>query len=114
MSWQSSDRKSRLPDNWAQLRARVFARDRGRCQWLEDGRMCGARATDCDHIEAGDNHDLTNLRALCAAHHAVKSSSEGGRASWFALQERKKAAKRPPLEHPASPPPVERPKYRGF
>lgn len=40
------------------LRAQIFERDHGRCA------LCGARATQIDHI-AGDANTLENLRAAC-------------------------------------------------
>jgi 5-methylcytosine-specific restriction endonuclease McrA len=52
---------------WRTVRARVLARDRGRCV------VCGAPAEDVDHIlprEDGGSDDPRNLRSLCAAHHA--------------------------------------------
>ena len=77
MAW-NTDRKARLPRNWPQLRIRVLRRDRYACQWRgEDGRRCLEPANQVDHIERGDNHALSNLQALCAWHHARKSSREG-------------------------------------
>lgn len=38
---------------------------------------CNAPATDVDHIHPGDNHDLTNLRAICRPCHSYKSGREG-------------------------------------
>jgi hypothetical protein len=43
--------------------------------------MCALPATDVDHIEPGDNHDASNLQALCRFHHARKSAREGASAS---------------------------------
>lgn len=81
--WSSSDRRSRLPSDWASRRLAVFARDRSACQWrLGDGRVCGAVASEVDHVVAGDDHSLSNLRALCSTHHRAKSSGEG----WAARQ----------------------------
>ncbi|MYR43049.1 HNH endonuclease [Streptomyces sp. SID5910] len=82
MAWQGSTRKSRLPTNWASLRRRVLRRDKGVCQMpFSDGRICGAEATDVDHIVPGGDHSMANLRALCSWCHARKSSSEGGAAA---------------------------------
>lgn len=72
--WEGSDRKSRLPDDWAKRRIRVLRRDGYRCH------ECGAPANQVDHIIPGDDHDLDNLRALCRRHHALKSSAEGNAA----------------------------------
>src|SRR5690606_35221942 len=75
----SSNRRERLPKNWSALRRLVLQRDSGRCQWRDhpDGPRCGAPANQVDHIQAGDNHALTNLQALCSLHHARKSAREG-------------------------------------
>lgn len=45
----------RIPDK---VRAEVFARDDGRCV------LCGAPATEIDHID-GDSNDPSNLRSAC-------------------------------------------------
>lgn len=79
--WQGSDRLSRLPANWDAIRRQVHKRDGSRCQvFLSDGRQCNAPAVDVDHIKAGDDHSLTNLRCICDYHHKKKSAAEGGRA----------------------------------
>lgn len=91
MSWSSSDRRLRLPEDWSRRRLAVFARDDSRCQWrLSDGVVCGAVASDVDHIVRGDDHSLSNLRALCSAHHRLKSSAEGSAAARAALAESRK------------------------
>jgi len=49
---------------WRKLRARVLMRDGHRCQ------LCGAPATDVDHVlpvSEGGPDDPRNLRALCAS-----------------------------------------------
>jgi 5-methylcytosine-specific restriction endonuclease McrA len=53
-------------------------RDGRRCQWLraDTGEICGLEASDVDHIEPGDNHDLSNLQALCRFHHLRKTGGE--------------------------------------
>jgi nitrite reductase/ring-hydroxylating ferredoxin subunit len=81
MPWDTSDRKSRLPDDWSIRRMRVLRRDAYRCQARDsEGRLCGEWANQCDHVVAGDDHDLDNLQALCQWHHARKSSQEGAAA----------------------------------
>lgn len=42
--------------------------------------LCLGKATDVDHIIAGDNHSLNNLQSLCGFHHAKKSGREGAAA----------------------------------
>jgi hypothetical protein len=47
----------------------------------DSGDICGALATDVDHIKNGDDHRDSNLRALCGPHHRQKSSREGAQAA---------------------------------
>jgi hypothetical protein len=43
--------------------------------------VCGAPANEVDHIRpTGDDHDYSNLRAICRACHAAKSAAEGAAA----------------------------------
>lgn len=90
--WKNSDRRSRLPADWKSRRARVFRRANGVCEVVG----CSDAATDCDHILRGDDHSLSNLRALCQLHHAQKSSAEGNAArEWI-----REARMRPVEGHP--------------
>ena len=81
MAWDTSDRKSRLPDDWATRRVRVLRRDSYKCQARDSlGVQCGDPANQVDHVQPGDDHSLDNLQALCRWHHARKSSAEGAAA----------------------------------
>lgn len=94
MSWDTSDRKDRLPANWPKLVAQCKKAAGGRCQWrLKSGKRCPREGTDCDHRVAGDNHSPSNLQWLCSHHHAIKSSLEGRQA-----KRAKKALRRRPPE----------------
>ena len=76
--WAGSNRRSRLPPDWPVRRKRIFARDGGRCTYVErDGTRCPLPATDVDHVERGDDHSDENLTSLCEGHHAHKSAREG-------------------------------------
>ncbi|GAA0945991.1 hypothetical protein GCM10009550_20190 [Actinocorallia libanotica] len=80
-NWKGSDRRSRLPDNWSQLRRRVLKRDGHRCTARDAyGVRCDEAATDVDHVRPGDDHREANLTSLCEWHHRAKSSREGGAA----------------------------------
>ncbi len=70
--WQGSDRKSRLPSNWATIRRKVLDRD-------PICKLCGVRpSTHCDHIEAKtDAHAEDRLQGVCEPCHLQKSSREG-------------------------------------
>lgn len=77
MAWHTSDRRTRLPSNWPQLRRDTERRAGGRCEWvLPDGTRCTTRGTDCDHIIPGDDHSPANLQWLCGPHHQVKTAQD--------------------------------------
>jgi 5-methylcytosine-specific restriction protein A len=77
--WQGSNRRARLPTDWAERCAQVRARDRGVCY------VCGQPGADAvDHKNPGDDHRLTNLGQIhqdvppyC---HRTKSAREGNAA----------------------------------
>lgn len=97
MSWEGSDRKDRLPDDWSKLVAEVKRLAKGRCQWrLPSGKRCPRPGTDVDHRKPGDDHRLANLQLLCAHHHGKKSSREGRKAR----ADRRALRYRTPEAHP--------------
>ncbi len=85
-AWGGSTRKQRLPRTWSHLRSQVMRRDAYTCQI--NGPDCVRVATDVDHIQRGDLHELENLQAACKPCHARKSAREGvqGRARRAALR----------------------------
>ena len=71
---------------WASIRKKVLRRDAHLCQVAG----CGDHASEVDHIVAlvdGGDDQLTNLRAICRAHHRIKSEQE----RLNALRNRKRA-----------------------
>lgn len=83
MPWSTSDRRSRLPRDWAKRVAATKRRAGGRCEglslngeprWHVD--TCDGTGTDCDHDQRGDDHSLTNLRWLSNACHTYKTHAE--------------------------------------
>ena len=77
--WQNSTRKARLPRDWNTRRLVVLKRDKGICY------VCNEPGADAvDHVIAGDDHSLTNLKAIhdhVEPHcHRAKSSREGNEA----------------------------------
>lgn len=78
--WAGSTRRDELPADWPAIRDAVLERDHHRCRWFEGGRYCARWANQVDHIRPGSDHSPTNLQALCADHHAIKSSREGNAA----------------------------------
>ena len=94
-AWQGSNRRSRLPHNWSQLRQQTEFRAGGQCEAsLLDGTRCPDQGTDCDHIVAGDDHSLSNLQWLCRWHHRKKTAAEGNRRVYRVSE------KHPPETHP--------------
>lgn len=79
MGWETSDRRLRLPKNWRTLCREVHKRSGRRCEFLlPSGARCPRTADGgVDHIIAGDDHRMSNLRDSCQAHHGKKSSAEG-------------------------------------
>ena len=74
--WAGSTRSERLPKDWNTRRLIVLKRDKGICY------LCNATGADTiDHVVPGDNHDLSNLKAVhdsTPPHcHRQKSSQEG-------------------------------------
>ncbi|MFE2747329.1 HNH endonuclease [Streptomyces scopuliridis] len=93
--WVDSDRRNELPPDWhTVIRPYVLHRDENRCRWREGRIVCGHWANQVDHIVPGADHRYENLQALCAHHHAIKSSREGTAARW------RESARRPPERHP--------------
>ncbi len=98
--WSGSTRRATLPPGWAKTRVHILKRDGHSCQWgsvPEDAappRSCLAPANQVDHYGAADDH--SRLRALCAYHHKIRSSSQGGRAAQAKAASRFRA----PEQHP--------------
>lgn len=89
-----SDRKQRLPDDWPQRCAATFATYGDICHVCHQ-----AGADEVDHVQAGDDHSLANLRPIHGYRtpqrcHPIKSSREGN-----AARHRHKRA-RPVETHP--------------
>ena len=76
--WGRGNPRTSTPEHRAR-RARVLARDGGRCQLQYEG-ICIHRATVCDHIQAlglGGQDTDDNCQAACRPCSARKSSREG-------------------------------------
>lgn len=77
-NWHSSNRRDRLPANWAAIAKAATARGGGACEaTLLDGTRCNQSPVDVDHIVPGANHSLDNLQLLCRKwHHRIKTNAE--------------------------------------
>lgn len=83
MSWESSDRRSRLPGDWPRRVAITKRNAGGRCEGLSFAGeerwhvpACSGVGTDCDHIVSGDDHSLSNLQWLSNPCHKRKTSHD--------------------------------------
>lgn len=76
MSWETSRRRYLLPANWEQIRLPVLQDADWICELQYRG-ICVGTASEVDHINRGDDHSRSNLRAVCYRCHAKKSSAEG-------------------------------------
>lgn len=94
--WSTSDRRERLPDNWPQIRARVKARAKGKCEATQHAKKCNGWGRDADHIVAGDDHSMDNLQWLSYPCHLSKTAREAAARN----RERKAARIRPREQHP--------------
>jgi len=66
----------------AEVRRRVWARDQGRCTYLDaKGRRCGSRwFLQIDHVQPfarGGDNTVSNLRLFCAAHNRWRAIEKG-------------------------------------
>lgn len=77
-AWSGSTRRQRLPPDWERRRRSILARD-PTCQ---DGRVCNrlALSREVDHVQAGDDHSLTNLQGICTDCHQAKTTAEAAEA----------------------------------
>lgn len=96
MAWSTSDRRHRLPSDWPDLKARVKARARGRCEADRHDPRCDGTGHDADHIQPGDDHTLENLQWLNTHCHRAKTARESAARNTAAAQLRK----RPAESHP--------------
>lgn len=76
MSWQTSDRRSRLPSDWPKRRQQVKRRARGRCESEHHEPECDGVGTECDHVVNNDDHSLDNLQWLSTPCHKAKTQRE--------------------------------------
>lgn len=76
MSWETSDRRSRLPKDWAQRVAQVRDRAKNQCEAQQHAPDCDGIGRECDHIKAGDDHSLANLQWLSTPCHKAKTQRE--------------------------------------
>jgi hypothetical protein len=95
MTWEGSDRRERLPDNWQAVRLRILERDQWRCTIIKrDGSRCWDRATDVHHRGDSTDHRPDQLTSVCGWHHARLTAAEGNAAR------KRPTNKRTPERHP--------------
>lgn len=96
MAWKGSDRRARLPADWAtRIVPRVIRAHARRCH------VCGGGGADAvDHIRRGDDHRLTNLAPI---HQDVPPYCHREKTAREAVEARsaiRAARLRPPEPHP--------------
>ncbi|QUW18881.1 hypothetical protein [Agrococcus sp. Marseille-Q4369] len=96
MAWDTSDRRSRLPEDWDDLRKQVKRRAGGRCEAKRHAPHCNGIGTDCDHVRPGDDHGLGNLQWLSRPCHDAKTRADNARQN----AERAALRRRPTENHP--------------
>lgn len=97
MAWSTSDRRSRLPADWAARVSKVKARAHGRCEAVTHQPDCTRAGAQCDHVDNNDDHNLTNLQWLSVPCHAAKTQAEAREAQGMV-----KAAAMPVERHPGA------------
>lgn len=95
MAWATSDRASRLPDDWPDIKRRVKARDRGRCQAGAHAPGCDRRGVEVDHITPGDDHSLSNLQLLSVECHRAKTARESAERNRRRARQRRRHERHP-------------------
>jgi hypothetical protein len=96
MSWATSDRRQRLPHDWEAIRAQVKRRAHDKCEATTHHPHCKGQGNDADHIEAGDNHSLSNLQWLSTPCHRMKTAAEAAARN----RARNDARQKPREQHP--------------
>ena len=96
MTWETSDRAKRLPQDWAKIRRRILTRDKHRCQAVHHARGCDGVGVEVDHIRPRDDHRDFNLQALSAACHKAKTARDNE----AIRSERRRDLRRPVEDHP--------------
>lgn len=94
--WYGSDRRDRLPRDWASIRAMVRERAHNHCQARVHSALCDGIGDDCDHIMPGDDHSLANLQWLNHNCHKLKTSRESAERNARRARQRKHPVEKNP------------------
>ena len=94
--WYGSDRRARLPRDWAAIRAMVRDRAHNHCQARVHSALCNGIGDDCDHIVPGDDHSLANLQWLNHNCHKLKTSRESAERNARRARQRKHPVEKNP------------------
>ena len=63
-NWDDA-RKHDLPKDWDKRHKQVKHRAKNRCEYVEDGKRCKARGTECHHAGEPEDHRISALQWLC-------------------------------------------------
>lgn len=74
---------------WREIRVKVWERDHGLCQYPLGKHPVSLKQAHIDHIKSGKlgTNELTNLRTLCRAHHALRADHRHRGLIWKALRD---------------------------
>lgn len=69
-TWDTNNRKQRLPPDWQGIRRCILDRDQHRCMVIKrDGTRCWDRATDVHHLGNSTDHRDEALALVCQWRH---------------------------------------------
>lgn len=74
---------------WRRIRAKVWERDGGLCQYPLGKHPVPLSRAHIDHVRSGKlgTNALSNLRTLCPAHHALRADRRHRGLIWKALRD---------------------------
>lgn len=96
-AWVGSDRATRLPSNWPTIKREVAKRAKGRCEADHHHPDCDGIGAECDHIKAGDNHNMGNLQWLSKPCHKAKTANESAQRNRERARLRRRVERHPGL-----------------
>lgn len=100
MTWDTN-RAQQLPNDWNKRRQAALERAQHQCEvTMQNGERCPETTRlEVDHLERGNNHELSNLGVKCNWHHTRKTQQEARQAK--KLNKKPSPGRHPGEVHPA-------------
>ena len=76
MAWSSSNRRTQLPANWADLRRQAKARANSICEHHTNGVRCTNTGTELHHTADNTDHRLEVLEWICRSCHRTETQRQ--------------------------------------